>query len=88
MTSRVAILGSTGSIGQSALAVVRRIPIVCGSWRSPREKTSRDSSNRSRSYPPDTVAMASSAGLAEAAAGLRSLSAPTSDDDWRAGQKG
>jgi 1-deoxy-D-xylulose-5-phosphate reductoisomerase len=73
---RVAILGSTGSIGQSALAVVSahpdrlRVVALSAGENVPRfvEQVAQ--------YEPDTVAMASPAGLAEVEAGLRSLAAP------------
>ena len=69
---RVAILGSTGSIGQSALAVVAahpdrlRVVALSAGENVPRfvEQVAQ--------YAPDTVAMATSAGLAEVQAGLRS----------------
>jgi 1-deoxy-D-xylulose-5-phosphate reductoisomerase len=74
--TRVAILGSTGSIGQSALAVVAahpdrlRVVALAAGENVPRfvEQVAQ--------YAPDTVAMAASAGLAEVRAGLRSLAAP------------
>ncbi len=73
---RVAILGSTGSIGQSALAVVSahpdrlRVVALSAGENVPRlvEQVAQ--------YAPDTVAMASSAGLAEVQSGLRRLGAP------------
>ena len=73
---RVAILGSTGSIGQSALAVVSahpdrlRVVALAAGENVPRlvEQVAQ--------YCPDTVAMASSAGLAEVQSGLRRLGAP------------
>ena len=73
---RVAILGSTGSIGQSALAVVAahpdrlRVVALSAGENVPRfvEQVAQ--------YAPDTVAMAASAGLAEVQAGLRRQSAP------------
>jgi 1-deoxy-D-xylulose-5-phosphate reductoisomerase len=73
---RVAILGSTGSIGQSALAVVSahpdrlRVVALSAGENVPRfvEQVAQ--------YGPDMVAMASSAGLAEVEAGLRRLAAP------------
>jgi 1-deoxy-D-xylulose-5-phosphate reductoisomerase len=72
---RVAILGSTGSIGQSALAVVAahpdrlRVVALSAGENVPRfvEQVAQ--------HAPDTVAMATSAGLAEVQAGLRSLAA-------------
>jgi 1-deoxy-D-xylulose-5-phosphate reductoisomerase len=73
---RVAIVGSTGSIGQSALAVVSahpdrlRVVALSAGENAPRfvEQVAQ--------YAPDTVAMASPAGLAEVESGLRSLAAP------------
>ena len=73
---RVAILGSTGSIGQSALAVVSahpdrlRVVALSAGENVPRlvEQVAQ--------YVPDTVAMASSAGLAEVQSGLLRLGAP------------
>ncbi len=73
---RVAILGSTGSIGQSALAVVSahpdrlRVVALSAGENVPRfvEQVAQ--------YAPGAVAMASPAGLAEVQAGLRSLAAP------------
>ena len=73
---RVAILGSTGSIGQSALAVVSahpdrlRVVALSAGENVPRfvEQVAQ--------YAPDTVAMASPAGLGEVQAALRSLAAP------------
>jgi 1-deoxy-D-xylulose-5-phosphate reductoisomerase len=72
---RVAILGSTGSIGQSALAVVSahpdrlRVVALSAGENVPRlvEQVAQ--------YSPDTVAMASSAGLAEVQSTLRRLGA-------------
>ena len=72
---RVAILGSTGSIGQSALAVVSahpdrlRVVALAAGENVPRlvEQVAQ--------YAPDTVAMASAAGLAEVQSGLRRLGA-------------
>jgi 1-deoxy-D-xylulose-5-phosphate reductoisomerase len=73
---RVAILGSTGSIGQSALAVVAahpdRLQVVA---LSAGENVPRLVEQVAQ-YAPDTVAMATSAGLAEVQAGLRSVAAP------------
>ena len=73
---RVAILGSTGSIGQSALAVVAahpdrlRVVALSAGENVPRfvEQVAQ--------YAPDMVAMATPAGLSEVQAGLRSLAAP------------
>jgi 1-deoxy-D-xylulose-5-phosphate reductoisomerase len=72
---RVAIVGSTGSIGQSALAVVAahpdrlRVVALSAGENVPRllEQTAR--------FAPDTVAMATAAGVAELEAGLRSAGA-------------
>jgi len=73
---RVAILGSTGSIGQSALAVVAahpdRLQVVA---LSAGENVPRFVEQVAQ-YAPDTVAMATAAGLAEVQAGLRRLAAP------------
>jgi 1-deoxy-D-xylulose-5-phosphate reductoisomerase len=73
---RVAILGSTGSIGQSALAVVSahsdrlRVVALSAGENVPRlvEQVAQ--------FAPDTVAMASAAGLAELTGALRGLGAP------------
>jgi 1-deoxy-D-xylulose-5-phosphate reductoisomerase len=73
---RVAILGSTGSIGQSALAVVSahpdrlRVVALSAGENVPRlvEQVAQ--------YAPDTVAMASPAGLAEVQAALHRVNAP------------
>ena len=63
---RVAILGSTGSIGQSALAVVDAHPDDCASWRwRPASNVARLAEQVAR-YSPDTVAMATAAGLPSA----------------------
>jgi 1-deoxy-D-xylulose-5-phosphate reductoisomerase len=73
---RVAILGSTGSIGQSALAVVAahpdRLQVVA---LSAGENVPRLVEQVAK-YAPDTVALATSAGLAELQARLRSVAAP------------
>jgi 1-deoxy-D-xylulose-5-phosphate reductoisomerase len=73
---RVAILGSTGSIGQSALAVVsahpERLQVVA---LSAGENVPRLVEQVAQ-HAPDTVAMASASGLAELRTGLRRLSAP------------
>ena len=73
---RVAILGSTGSIGQSALAVVSahpdRLRVVA---LSAGENVPRLAEQVAQ-YAPDTVAMASPAGLAEVQSALRRLGAP------------
>ncbi len=73
---RVAILGSTGSIGQSALAVVaahpdrlRVVALAAG------ENVARLAEQVAQ-FAPDTIAMATPAGLAERAAGLRGAAAP------------
>ncbi len=73
---RVAILGSTGSIGQSALAVVSahpdrlRVVALSAGENVPRlvEQVAQ--------YVPDTVAMASPAGLAEMESALRRQGGP------------
>jgi 1-deoxy-D-xylulose-5-phosphate reductoisomerase len=73
---RVAIVGSTGSIGQSALAVVAahpdrlRVVALSAGENVPRLV------EQAAQYAPDTVAMATAAGLAELEAGLRSAGAP------------
>jgi 1-deoxy-D-xylulose-5-phosphate reductoisomerase len=71
---RVAILGATGSIGQSALAVVsahpERLKVVA---LSAGENVSR-LVEQVAAYRPDTVAMATAAGLAALQSGLRQLS--------------
>jgi 1-deoxy-D-xylulose-5-phosphate reductoisomerase len=73
---RIAILGSTGSIGRSALAVVDahpdRLRVVA---LSAGENVSTLADQVAR-YAPDTVAMASSAALAEARAELERRRAP------------
>jgi 1-deoxy-D-xylulose-5-phosphate reductoisomerase len=73
--TRVAILGSTGSIGQSALAVVSahpdRLQVVA---LSAGENVPRFVAQVAL-YAPDTVAMSTAAGLADALAGLRTLPA-------------
>jgi 1-deoxy-D-xylulose-5-phosphate reductoisomerase len=73
---RVAILGSTGSIGQSALAVVAthpdRLQVVA---LSAGENVPRFVEQVAK-YAPDTVAMATSAGIAELQTGLGSVAAP------------
>ncbi len=73
---RVAILGSTGSIGQSALAVVaahpdrlRVVALAAG------ENVTRFV-EQVAAHAPDTVAMATPAALADAQAALRHLRAP------------
>jgi 1-deoxy-D-xylulose-5-phosphate reductoisomerase len=67
---RIAILGSTGSIGQSALAVVaahpRRLEVVA---MAAGENVARFVEQVSE-FQPDTIAMSSAASLADAAAGL------------------
>ena len=73
---RVAIVGSTGSIGQSALAVVAAHPDrlrVVG--LSAGENVPR-LVEQAAQYAPDTVAMATPAGVAELKAGLQSVGAP------------
>jgi 1-deoxy-D-xylulose-5-phosphate reductoisomerase len=73
---RVAIVGSTGSIGQSALAVVTahpdrlRVVALSAGENVPRLV------EQAAQYEPDTVAMATAAGVAELEAGLRSAGAP------------
>ena len=73
---RVAIVGSTGSIGQSALAVVAthpdrlRVVALSAGENVPRLV------EQAAQYAPDTVAMATAAGVAELEAGLRSAGAP------------
>jgi len=73
---RVAILGSTGSIGQSALAVVAahpdRLQIVA---LSAGENVPRLVEQVTQ-HRPDTVALATSAGLAEMQSALRSAGVP------------
>jgi 1-deoxy-D-xylulose-5-phosphate reductoisomerase len=74
--TRVAILGSTGSIGQSALAVVSAHPdrlqvvALAAGENAPRfvEQVAQ--------YGPATIAMASASSLVEVQAGLRRLAAP------------
>ena len=73
---RVAIVGSTGSIGQSALAVVAahpdrlRVVALSAGENVPRLV------EQAAQFAPDTVAMATAAGVAELQAGLRSAAAP------------
>ena len=73
---RVAIVGSTGSIGQSALAVVAahpdrlRVVALSAGENVPRLV------EQAAQYAPDTVAMATAASVAELEAGLRSAGAP------------
>jgi 1-deoxy-D-xylulose-5-phosphate reductoisomerase len=73
---RVAIVGSTGSIGQSALAVVAahpdrlRVVALSAGENVPRLV------EQAAQYAPDTVAMATAAGVAELEAGLRRARAP------------
>ena len=73
---RVAIVGSTGSIGQSALAVVAahpdrlRVVALSAGENVPRLV------EQAAQYAPDTVAMATAAAVAELEAGLRSAGAP------------
>ena len=73
---RVAIVGSTGSIGQSALAVVAahpdRLQVVA---LSAGENVPR-LVEQAAQYAPDTIAMATAAGVAELEAGLRTAGAP------------
>ena len=60
---RIAILGSTGSIGQSALSVVDAHPIACRSSAWPPVRTPSSSPQQVARYRPRVAAMASGAAV-------------------------
>ena len=64
--TRIAILGSTGSIGTSALSVVDTHPTASRWWRSRPAATSRLFAEQVRKYCPRIAALASAEGAGDA----------------------